>query len=347
MQSPDGTDAPDGTYDEPLRVVENDPGVSFVLSDVPRTVDADKDAEGKLAVGNLGPTAWKKGSHKVGYHWYYLDGTLLQWDGGKMTNFTKDVPPGRADGDITAKFHAPKTPGRYALVWDVQDDKGVWASTVAAKGDDILPMLVTVTKGNVQAVDLAKYVSAVGIANGSVAGDGFDGAGHLLPSEYLPPDGTAEQGANPLLNGPAGVPLYPSGYYSAQVGEGANSNHRVSFLFPQADGTPNVVTCKGQTLTVPGGRTLHILMAAGSDAPVTADFVTGNGAPQTVSVASWTTAPTGANVSLGLRVPFRNGKSGPELVPCYLGDYSLPLNGKTLTLPNAPNIKIVAMSVEK
>ena len=83
-----------GAYDAPLRVVASDPGASFILSDVPRTLAPGKEATARLAVQNVGPSAWPKGSKSVGYHWYYLDGVEAQWDGGDLTALPiKTCPP--------------------------------------------------------------------------------------------------------------------------------------------------------------------------------------------------------------------------------------------------------------
>ena len=81
----------------------------------------------------------------------------------------------------------PDQPGRYSLVWDVQRADGTWASvSPASKGDDLLQAIITVTgKGRHRVpVDLSKDY------NGSASD--FDGQGHGLPDAMLPPDGTAE-----------------------------------------------------------------------------------------------------------------------------------------------------------
>ncbi len=350
-----GGEAVAGSYDEAVRVVGSDPGASFVLADIPRSMDAGKDETARLAVENLGPTNWPKGSHKVGYHWYYLDGTEYQWTGGPLTPMTKEVAIGRADGDIAARFHAPDAPGRYALVWDVQGPDGAWASTApASRADDLLQVIVQVNRrGSVVPVDLRKSTDSVGIASGTggEAGPGFDGQGRTFPAAMLPPDATTEVDGNPLLIGKAGPALYPSGYYSQAVGTDAASNHRVSFLYPPAD-VKNVVTCHGQTIDLPGGnyRAIHLLAAAGSGQSTEAVFaVPGQGALAPLTVAAWTQAPSGT--ALGLRSPYRQGRNGEDGVPVMLGDYVLALDASrktnALTLPNNPDIKIVAVSLEK
>lgn len=265
---PSKGEAIDGSYDEPLRVVGTDPGASFILSDIPRAMGAGKEETAKLAVQNLGVDKWPKMQVHIGYHWYSLDGTEAAWDGGTLTPLTHDVLPGGVDGGLNARFRAPNLPGRYALVWDVQMGDGAWASTSqASEGTDILPVLVNVGgKGDAVPVDLSRYADAVGIVSEGTAvpaGGGFDGAGHAFPAVMTPPDGTSEVDGNPLLLGKPGPPLYPSGYYSQQTGADDASNHRVSFLYPKAD-APDVVTCRGQTLDLPGGnyRAVHLLAAS-------------------------------------------------------------------------------------
>ena len=344
VQTANGTPLP-GTYDEALAVVATDPGASFVLSDIPREMEAGKDTTVKLAVQNLSGAAWMKGTMHVGYHWYYLDGTEAQWDGGLLSPFTKDVPPGRADGDIVAKVHAPAQPGRYSLVWDVQEPDGTWASVApASKGDDLLQTIITVTgRGSAAPVDLSKEYNA------SVSD--FDGQGHGLPDAMLPPDGTAEVAPeNPLeltnqLDSKPGPPLYPDGYYAGR------SDHAIPFLYANGGRTDNMVVCRGQALGLPGGsyRTVHLLAAATGGQSVSAAFGVGSGS-QTVAVADWNAAPA-AGAGPGFHSPYVTGPSGDTPTPVTLGDYVLKLDPSQrvdrLTLPNAPDVKIVAITLEK
>lgn len=344
-----------GAYDAPLRVVTSDPGASFILSDVPRAMGPGKEATAKLAVQNLGPDAWAKGTKSVGYHWYYLDGAEAQWDGGALATLPKDVP---ADGvaTVSVKVRAPARPGRYALVWDVRDADGQWASVgPASRGNDLLQVLVDVgARGDVTPVDLGRYAGANGVSGPGGAGD-FDGQGRALPAEMLPPDGTAEIDVNPLLLSRPGPPLYPSGFYAQRTGEGWQGNHSVSFLYPASrQGASNVVSCQGQTIDLPGGNytAVHILAAATGGQPVAAGFaLRGGSQPQTITIADWTQTPSGAGATVAFRSPYRIGKNGPEAVPCTLGDYTLTANasGKTtaLVLPNNPAVKILAISLEK
>ena len=107
-----------------------------------------------------------------------------------------------------------------------------------------------------------------------------------------------------------------------------------------------MVVCHGQTIDLPDGsyKAIHLLAAATGGSPVQATF-----AGQPVTIADWTHAPT--NAELGFRCLYQLGKNGPEPGAVYLGDYAIPLAADRrlteLTLPSAPGIKIVAITLER
>jgi len=349
-----------GNYDEPLSVADSLPGASFIIADLPRTVDAGKEETAHLALINLGTQTWKKKDVKIGYHWYYLDGAEREWEGGPTAPLTKDLAAGKTDGTIDAVFHTPKQAGRYALVWDVRQGDQPWQSTLPLSvGNDLLQYFVTVTgKNAVVPVDLTKAFNTLGISSGETSKTGgFDGHGAVLPAELMPPDGTSETEGIPFLSGKPGPPLYPSGDYTAQIGTGAASNHALPFLYPSVrEGLPNVVSCTGQTIALPGGKykALHLLTAAGSNSPVTASFglqYDREMQSQPLTISSWNVMPAGIGVTPAYTVPYRYTANGIKPLPITLGDYTLPLNtGKKLTgltLPDEPAIKIVSVTLEK
>ncbi len=350
-----------GSYDETLTVAASLPGAVFLQADLPRTMDAGKEGTATLALQNQGPDVLKKDQVRIGYHWYYLDGTEMTWEGGPTAYLTKDLPPAATDSAITAAFRAPKAPGRYALVWDVRVGDGPWQSTLpAARGDDTLQVLVNVggKSASVVPVDLTKSFNSVGIAGGDVSKTGgFDGHGATLPGEALPPDATTEVEGDPFALGRPGPPLYPSGYYTARTGAGEASNHAVSFLYPSVrEGQPNVITCTGQTIALPSGRyrAVHLLAAATGGTTVPAGFgLQFGGETQLVSVpvADWGAVPTGAGVTPALTAPYYYAGGGVKARATTLGDYALrPDAGRKLTgltLPNDRNVKIIAISLEK
>jgi len=343
-----------GSYDETLRIADTLPVAAFVLADVPRTVDAGKTAEARLALQNLSPRTLKKSDVRIGCHWYYLDGTERQWDGGPPAYLSQDLAPGKADDGVTASFQAPNQPGRYALVWDVREGDGPWQSTLPAAAGDTLQQFITVTGKADMPVDLTKAFNTVGISPDPLAKTGgFDGHGATLPAEMLPPDVTSEVDGNPLLEGKPGLPLYPSGYYTAQTGAGADSNHALPFLYPiPKAGLPNVVACSGQTLPLPGGKyqAVHLLAAASDGSPITASINVQYGsetASLPVTVADWSAAPNAPAFTALYRLTSAGAKPGPVT----LGDYRLALDpNKKLTaivLPNDRSLKILAITLEK
>ena len=346
-----------GSYDEPLRIAAALPYASFVQADVPHTVDAGKTETAHLALQNISAHTLKKADIHIGYHWYYLDGTEREWDGGPTASLTQDLLPGAVDGAISAAFQTPKEPGRYSLVWDVRDGDGPWQSVLPISGnDDLLQEFINVggNKADMVPVDLTKAFNTVGIASEAVGKTGgFDGHGDTLPAAMMPPDVTSEVDGDPLLEGRPGPPLYPSGYYTAQVGTDAASNHALSFLYPAVKASlPNVVSCSGQTISLPSGRygAVHLLAASSSDAPITANINVQYG-NETVSlpitVADWGTAPSAPAFTMS----YRNTSAGAKPGPVTLGDYRLVLDpAKKLTaivLPDARGLKILAITLEK
>ena len=346
-----------GSYDEPLRVADVLPSASFVLADVPRTVDAGKTATARLVVQNVSAQPLKKSAVRIGYHWYYLDGTEREWDGGPTATLTQDLAPGATDAAVTASFLAPKQPGRYCLVWDTRVGDGPWQSTLPLASGDTVQQFVNVApaKGSLVPVDLTKSFNTLGIAPESPGKTGgFDGHGAVLPSEALPPDVTSEVDGDPLLLGKPGLPLYPSGYYTVQTGTDGDSNHALSFLYPAVKGTlPNVVACSGQTITLPSSgkyQAVHLLAAASDGLPVTVNINALYGsetASLPVTVADWSAAPP----SPAFTASYHTTPAGAKPGPTTLGDYRLVLDPTkkltALVLPDERSLKIVAITLEK
>ena len=356
---PDTLGSPvNGSYDETVQVAETLPRTAFVLADGPRTVDAGKTATARLAVLNTSGKTLKKSAVRLGYHWYYLDGAEREWEGGPTATLSQDLAPGTADSAISASFQAPKQPGRYCLVWDSRIGDGPWQSTLPlSAGDALTQQFITVSangKASLVPVDLTKLCNTLGIASESTGKTGgFDGHGAVLPAETLPPDVTSEVDGNPLLLGKPGLPLYPSGYYTVQTGIGADSNHALSFLYPAVKaGLPNVVSCSGQTITLPSGKyqAIHFLAAASDGVPVTVSINAqygGEMASLPLTVADWSASPSVPAFTASYSATPAGLKPGPTT----LGDYRLILDPTkkltAITLPNERSLKIVAITLEK
>ena len=345
-----------GSYDEPVEVGNALPTASLVLADVPRNVDAGKTVTARLALLNISAHTLKKSNVQIGCHWYYLDGAERQWDGGPPAYLSQDLAPGKADDGITASFQAPAQPGRYILVWDVREGDGPWQSTLPVSGGtELSQQFINVGGGKADMpVDITKAFNTVGISSEEVGkSGGFDGHGGTLPAEMLPPDVTSEVDGNPLLQGKPGPLLYPSGYYTAQVGDGTASNHALSFLYPAVKaGLPNVAACSGQTISVPSGKyaAVHLLAAASDGVPVTVNinaFYGNDVSPILITVADWSAAPPAP----AFTASYRNTPTGPKPGPATLGDYRVALDPtKKLTaivLPNDRSLKVLAITLEK
>jgi len=173
----------------------------------------------------------------------------------------------------------------------------------------------------------------------------------------LPPDGFAEPDANPLVIGKPGPAYYPSGYFSDSTGQGWDSNHRISFLYPAKRGN-DAIACQGQSIDLPGGRyqALHLLATATSGgAPVTADFSVvydGGSSRQLIAISDWSKPVPKSDATTAFACSYRLAKDSVDSASaCILGDYVIPLDpGKDLRglrLPSDPRIKIMAITVEK
>ena len=221
-------------YDEPLRVVTADPGASFVLSDIPREVEAGKDATAQLAVQNLGAADLAKKANTRRLPLVLSGRPEAQWDGGHALA----AHQGRAGRAVptaisSAKFRAPDQPGRYALVFDVQHADGTWASTRRLQGRRPAASLGHGHgQGAVTPVDLSK--------DGRRVRRRLRRPGpRASPPETLPPDGTGEVDANPLLRASPVRRCTRRLFYAAQTGEDAAVQPRAPVPVPDPNGPTN------------------------------------------------------------------------------------------------------------
>jgi hypothetical protein len=86
-----------------------------------------------VTVANLSPLTWQaRGaqSYHLGYHWLYTPTRVAQFEGLRSA-LRADVAPGRT-GTVLAQVRAPRTPGRYLLVWDMVQENVSWFSLKSA-----------------------------------------------------------------------------------------------------------------------------------------------------------------------------------------------------------------------
>ena len=89
---------------EPLALVDADFGVQFTTELTPPQLAGERRLPVRLGVRNVGPQTWAKGAARVGYHWYYLDGTEAVWQ-DETTALPQDIEPGGEVSDGRGRHH--------------------------------------------------------------------------------------------------------------------------------------------------------------------------------------------------------------------------------------------------
>jgi PKD repeat protein len=125
-------------------------------------------------------------------------------------------------------------------------------------------------------------------------------------------------------------------------------------LGPTNDGAPNSMSCQGQQIPLPAGYDQLYLLAASASNDLSASFeVDGQATTLTVPyftdfIGQWN-PPFLKREEVALALTHRHTGAGANDAYrfCYLFKHSLsvPPGASTLTLPNAPNIRIFAMSL--
>ena len=84
-----------------------------------------------VAVTNRGRRSWDGAGDqpfRFSYHWLHeTDDLVVSWEGLRST-FTERVAPGRTV-QLAARVEAPGEPGRYRILWDVEQQHRLWFST--------------------------------------------------------------------------------------------------------------------------------------------------------------------------------------------------------------------------
>ena len=331
----------------PLRrtvdVFDSDCCARVVDSNIPAKLTAGQMFDAKVVIRNVGAVTWDRKRTRVGYHWYHLDGTQMQWD-CPTTPITSDIKPGWPV--VTgARIKAPEYDGRYVLAWDVMVDD-VWLSTLPlTRGGDILPVFVEVTGGKLAFVDLSGLcdLGAISPDTDRTVAD-FDGKGLSFPAEFVPPDAGPVEDASRV---------YPSGY---RWDREACPDGRISFVYPDKLAAPkNALACSGQKITVAQTRyvALHVLGASSSgnaSGQLSLNYAD-NAASALLAMSDWT-AGSGLGEEIGLVTRHLHSHGGDEAgKKGYLYHYTIPLDPSrtliSISLPNNPAMKIVAITLER
>lgn len=95
------------------------------------TIDTSRPVGVPLRLTNTGRTTWDSSAAtpvKLSYHWVgEQTDDVFAWE-GLRTLFAEPVRPGQTV-DVVASVDAPVAPGRYRLVWDLEQENRLWFST--------------------------------------------------------------------------------------------------------------------------------------------------------------------------------------------------------------------------
>ena len=335
------------TLPMPISIVDLDFGAKFVSDATTPILPAERRQPVRLVVQNNGPQIWKKEQVRIGYHWYYQDGSEYIWE-DETTPIPQDVAPGQTTGDLLAWITPPPNDGTYTLVWDVKVGD-TWASTLAAThpGDEVAHT-IQVRGGRLNFVDLSKAFNLDGVMDDDRAGTGdFDGQGNAFPASLLPPYATG--------------PVVSSGIWLFSEKTGPDSSRRISFKWGDKDGSSkNFIACKGQRVELGKNngtvRVLHVLAAStGKDVIASLKLIFQEPTSQSEDLYTMATGPWNQPPHHGEEIAFLSRRiatsKGIQNSAVALFHYVIkikePRNLVAIQVPNAPDLKIAAITLEK
>jgi hypothetical protein len=330
-----------------VAIVPFDFGMQVVTDKTRAALPAQKRLPMLLTLKNAGAQTWKADKVRIGYHWYYADGTEFLWE-DETTALPKDVAPGEMAKELLCYVTAPPYNGTYYLVWDVKVGDA-WVSTgSASRVFDQSLNRVEVTGDRLNFADLTPSYNLDGVTDADNRQNGdFNGAGETFPSELVPPF--------------ADMTIAPATLWMTVGKSGPDSPRRIAFRWgPKEPGAKNFIACRGQRIYLgkSSGQcaTLHLLAATSSkNFPSSLRLIfeepTGTSEDQYAFFAS----PWDGKPQYGEEVAFvsrrRHTRSGVEDRPVQLYHYTLrvrqPRKLIGLQLPNAPDLKIAAITLER
>ena len=338
----------------PLAVTQYDFGARFTSDGTPAALPGQKRLPVRLSLANNGPQIWKADEVRVGYHWYYADGTEFLWE-DETTPLTQFLPkgqnevrPGETVTDLLAWVTAPPYDGTYWLVWDVKVGDTWNSTTETTRVFDELARPVKVLGGKLTYADLTRFYNTDGISEDDETFDGdLDGQGRTLPASLTPPF--------------ADMTIAPAGMGLPTSVSGPESPRRIGFRWgPKETGAKNFITCQGQRIdfgkTNGTTRVLHILATSAGKDTISAMkliFQEPSGQSQDAyafAVSPWDRPPTrGDEIAFIARRYHDRKGTHPGALALY--HYAIkvrdPRNLIGLILPDAPDIKIAAITLEK
>lgn len=345
----------------PVALVEYDFGAKFTVDATPSSLPGERRLPVRISIQNNGTQTWKADAVRVGYHWHYRDGTELIFE-DEATPLPIEVAPGKSVEDMLAMITAPPMDGVYWLTWDLKVGDTWLSTTSALRAMDASVRQVRVIGGKLTFADLSKHYNVSGVADMVAPGAGdFDGKGRAFPSEWLPP---FEEMA-----------VAPAALWQPAAKTGPESPRRISFRMGAKGRTAivpakgqkaelgvakNFISAKGQKIELGASsaqcRILHILAASsGSQVNATLGLVfaepTGTSEDQySFSASPWNKPPL-RNDAVAFHAPYTYTVKGAEDGAVSLYHYQIKIRDPrkliAITLPNAPDLKIAAISLEK
>ena len=331
----------------PIQLVDFDFGVRFTQDVTPGTLPGGKRLPVRISLRNLGTEIWRRNQVRVGYHWYFQDGSEYFFE-NETSPVTEDVPPGSQTQEMLAWVTAPPADGLYWLVWDVKFGD-TWASTVAGTrvGDTVVHP-IQVIGNRLVFTDLSKGFNTDGVSDAeNMAFGNFDGQGRSFPAALLPPY--------------ADAPVVPAGMWLPTEKTGSESPRRVGFRWGPKEGkSKNMIACLGQKIEL--GKSadlchlLHLVAASsGKETQVDLKLIFEEPTGTSEDLYSLTVGPwdhPGENKDeITTLAPWHNERGGAKAGAVALYHYMVKIRTPrkliAIQLPLAPEVKIAAITLEK
>lgn len=327
-------------------VVDMDAGPVFTADFTTSELPGDRRVPVRIGLRNAGPQTWLKSGVRVGYHWYFQDGIEAIWE-DETTALPSDVEPGGEVREMYAWVTPPPFDGVYWLVWDLKVGD-TWVSTLpGVRPYESRVHRVEVVHGRLRFVDLSSALNLAGVATAAApTSGGFDEAGHALPAELVPPFASTSVAASTLW-----LPI---------KGTGPDASRHLAFRWPAAGGGKSVVQCAGQRVVVAAPRradltsAVHLLAAAtkpNATAGFTLQFADGSEQYASFPFSQWD-APPAFGEEIAYACAYSHGPEGAATgPPVRLYRYTIripePRKLTAIVLPNAPSVKILAITAER
>ena len=331
----------------PISLVDFDFGVRFTQDVTPGMLPGGKRLPVRISLRNVGTQTWRSNQVRVGYHWYFQDGTEYFFE-NETSPVTEDVTPGSQTQEMLAWVTAPPSDGLYWLVWDVKFGD-TWASTVAGtRVADTVVHPVQVIGDRLVFTDLSRGFNTDGVSDSeNMAAANFDGQGRSFPAELLPPYPDA--------------PIVPAGMWLPTDKTGSESPRRVGFRWGPKEGkSKNMIACLGQKVELGKSadvcHVLHLVAASsGKESQINLKLIFEEPTGTSEDLYSLTVSPwdhAGENKDeIAVLTPWHNERGGAKAGAVALYHYSIKIRTPrkliAIQMPLAPDVKIAAITLEK